>query len=50
LTPDVVPKEKTADETLVLDVTPGAVSVNVANWLRNGLLGAAPEIDALALE
>jgi hypothetical protein len=46
----VVAKENTAEETVVLDVTPGAVMVNVATWLRNGLLKAFPAIEPLALD
>ena len=50
LTPDVVPKENTTELIVVAAVTPGAVMVNEAVWLRNGLWGSLPAIEPLALE
>ena len=48
--PGVVPKEKVALVTVVSTVTPATLTVNVAVWLRNGLCGPLPAIEALALE
>ena len=43
-----VPKENVTPVIVVSDVTFGAVRVNEADWLRNGLCGLFPAIEPLA--